>query len=226
MSMNDDLHRDGEVAATRRPYWPVAVGLLGVMIVVLVSGFLLNKQFRSRVGVEQGNAVGIASPASAAVADIGADRTAASALPITSSAVVAASSGSVTNPLAQDVTNAYEHYWQVYSDALLRLDTSQVAQVATGDELKRIQAEVDGFRQKNVAVQVVVEHHYFVFDANATEAKVYDEVHNTSYGVDPVTKQRGPVSNQTDIEKDTYFFGKADGAWKVTKSVRQRDSGQ
>jgi hypothetical protein len=226
MSMNEELHRDGEVVATRRPYWPVAVGLLGVIVVVLVSGFLLNKQFRSRVGVEQGNAVGIASPASAAVADIGADRTAASALPITSGAPAAASTAGVSDPLAQEVTSAYEHYWDVYSDAVLRLDASQLSQVSTGQELNEIQSEVDGLVKRNRAVRVVVEHHYFVFDATGTQAKVYDEVHNQSFTIDPATKQPPQGSQQTDIEKDTFFLSKADGVWKVTSSVRQRSSGQ
>jgi len=96
--------------------------------------------------------------------------------------------------------------------------------VASGDELRRIQDEVDGVRKQHEAVRVVVEHHYFVFDATTTQPKVYDEIQNRSFTVDPVTKQ-GTGSDASDLEKDTYFFDRVDGTWKVARSSRQRASG-
>ena len=123
--------------------------------------------------------------------------------------------------MAQQVTNAYQHYWQVYSDALLNLDTSKVPEVATGEELQRIQSEVDGLRKRNDALRTVIEHNYVVLNVTASEAQVYDQIRDGSYTVDPITKQppRGP--DQRDTYKDIYYFQKTDAGWKVSRSVRQ-----
>ena len=68
----------------------------------------------------------------------------------------------------------------------------------------------------------MVEHHYFVFDVAAAQAKVYDEIHDGSYTVDPITKQPPQGPDQRDVYKDIYYFEKTDAGWKITKSVRQQ----
>ena len=207
-------------AGPSRPYWVVWFVLFGVLVVLVGGAFLLNSQFRTKVGVQQGSlSASSVGPASAPVSSVRADV----ASPSVVSAVSAAPGGSVSasnSPGAQEVLNAYQHYWQVYSDALLNLDTSHVGEVATGEELARIQQEVDGFRSRNHALRVVVEHHFMVFDVTASDAKVYDETHDRSYTVDPVTKLPPQGPDQADIEKDTYFLQNIGGTWKVTKSVR------
>ena len=231
MAVND---KPPESVETRKPYWPVAAGLLGVIVLLVVGGFLFAEHSRGNTraaGTPAFSASGspVAFTAAIAAASSSAAPSPSSAgvnsAPTSANASAVPSSSASNSPLAQEVTAAYEHYWQVYSDAMYRLDASQVSQVASGEELKEIQDEVNSFRQRNKAVHVLVEHHYFVFDITATQAKVYDEVHNKSFLIDPVTKQPPSGPDQTDIEKDTFFFSKADGIWKVTDSTRQRGSG-
>lgn len=207
---------DGKV----RPYWPVALALFGVAAVLLVSGFLYIRQSRTRVGVASQPASSVAAlPSVAPPVTSG-----GSQLSAPPSVASVAPSASATGPLAQEVADAYQHYWQVYSDALLNLDVSHISEVATGDEATRIQAEIEGIRKQNQAVRVVVKHNYFVFDVNGNQAKVYDEITDGSYTVDRVTKQSGNVPSDTNLEKDTYYFERVNGGWRVTKSTRQRGS--
>ncbi|HLG72492.1 MAG TPA: hypothetical protein VK009_18905 [Chloroflexota bacterium] len=210
---------------SHRPFWAVWLALLGVLVALVAGAFLLDKQFRSRIGV-QPVAVNVASSSAAVPASRVPVADAASVAPVASvNASIVASAASSNSPAAQAVLDAYQHYWQVYSNALLNLDTSHVGDVAAGEELTRIQQEVANFKQRNDAVRVVVEHHYLVFDVNADNAKVYDEVHDRSYAVDPVTKQPPQGPDQAHIEKDTFFFTKTDGGWKVSASTRQRGGG-
>jgi len=116
---------------------------------------------------------------------------------------------------------AYHRYWQDYSQALYTLDTSHMGSVATGAELRRVQAEVAGFRRRTRAVHVRVTHSALIVSIKGDSATVYDEIHNRSFTIDPVTKQPPQGSNQVDVEKDIYFFKNIHGIWKVTKSLRE-----
>jgi|SRR5581483_1919843 len=217
---NMPLPESGSDAKTK-PYWPVALALFGVAAVLLVAGFLYIRQSRPNFGVQSQpitSVAAFAAPASTIPSIASQPSAVASALAVALSATSA-------DPRAQDVANAYQHYWQVYSDALLNVDSSHIADIATGDEATRIQSEIDGIRKQKEAVRVVVKHSYFVFDVTATQAKVYDEITDGSYTVDPVTKQAGNIPTDTNLEKDTYFFEFLNGGWKVTKSTRQRASG-
>lgn len=212
----------------RAPYWAIWLGLVGIVIVLAVAAFLLNRQFGARIATQPG-AVSVASPSPSAPASapVGSAVAAASAANTFSSTGASAvpSASADNSPLAQQVFAAYQHYWQVYSDAAFNLDTTHLSEVATGQELQEIQDEINGLRQRNRAARVVVEHHFFVFDVTPKDAKVYDEVRNSSFYVDPVTKQPPQGSQQVDIEKDTFYLADVQGVWKVTKSTRQRDSG-
>ena len=207
---------DGKV----RPYWPVALALFGVAAVLLVSGFLYIRQSRASVGVASQPATSVVAVA----AQVSPVPSIANQPSAPASVAAAAPSATASDPLAQEVADAYQRYWQVYSDAMLQLDSSLLPQVTAGAALKDNQDEIAGLQARKRAVRVVVEHHFFVFNVTATDARVYDEVHNQSYLVDPVTKQAPQSSQQVDIEKDTFQLSKLDGSWKVTTSTRQRAS--
>ena len=192
--------------ATAR-YWPVAVGLLVLILTLLTAAYVMNLRARPSA---QGTAAAFTQDAATIAPQTGAS-------PATSS-LATAQQGAV--PLDKQIEQAYLHYWDVYSEALLTLDASKAPQVAADSELQSMQAEIDGFRQKGKAVRVTVKHHYLIFDTTATDAKVYDEIDNSSFLVDPSTKQPSQGSNQTDLEKDTYFFKNIDGSWKVVRTVR------
>ena len=118
--------------------------------------------------------------------------------------------------------HAYHRYWQDYSQALYTLNTSHMGDVAIGAELRRVRAEVDGFRRRNDAVRVRVTHHALIVAMKGNTATIYDEVLNRSFLIDPVTKQPPRGSNQADLEKNIYSLKKTDGAWKVIRVLRQK----
>ena len=210
---------------SHRPFWAVWLALLGVLVVLVAGAFLLDRQFRSRIGVQQAVATSASSAPAVPASRVAVPDTSSAAAVASANTSAVVSAAASNSPAAQAVLDAYQHYWQVYSDALLNLDTSHIGDVAIGDEARRIQTEVDNVRKQNEAVRVQVEHHYLVFDVTASDAKVYDEIKNSSYTVDPTTKSAGNIPGESDVEKDTYFFTYTDGVWKVNKSTRSRGSG-
>ncbi len=228
---------EGQVGSQPRPrFWLIGLVMFGIIVVILVGAFLLNRQFRPRVGIEpvatplaSSQAQARATPVVAVQPTAQPSPTAPAASTPTIVPITQAPSGAapVAKPtadpaVAKEVEQAYLKYWQVYGDALLSLDTSRVPDVAMDEELRRIQEQVDSFKQRKQAVRVDVSHRYFVFDVSGDDAKVYDEITNRSWAVDAVTKEPSKGPGESDLEKDTYFFKKIDGTWRVTKSVTQR----
>ena len=208
-----------------KPYLWIGLGLLTLVVLILVAAFVLNNQLRPHVGI---------APVSGATRTPGAHRiSGAGSTPTAQSATATAaptSTPATATPTARPtpapstreaVILAYHHYWQVYSQALYTLTISHVSEVAAGSELRQIQAQVASLRRDNRAVRVRVTHHALIVSVKGEKATVYDEILNRSFTIDPVTKQPPQGSNQADLEKDIYFLQKAQGTWKVVKSLRQ-----
>jgi hypothetical protein len=119
------------------------------------------------------------------------------------------------------VAQAYHRYWRAYSQALYTLDTSHMIEVATDGELRQVQEQVLGLRREHLAVHVLASHHVRIVSIKGSKATLYDEIHNRSFTINPVTKQPPHGSNQVDLEKDIYYLQKIHGTWKVVKSLRQ-----
>lgn len=242
LSKTDPAPPDPE---TRRPprYWLVGLGLLGVVAVMLGAAFYLDSQLRPRVGnVSSPAAESIATAAAApsatpvpsptaivsamaqatpnVTATTGTPRSSAASTP-TAVATIAPGVRLADPTLPREVEQAYLKYWEVYSDALLSLDASRVADVAADEELRRIREEVREFRQRNTAVRVRVAHSYGVFDVKEAEAKVIDRVLNRSFAVDPITKQPSERDVEGKYVEDVYLLRKMNGVWKVVESLRQ-----
>ena len=122
----------------------------------------------------------------------------------------------------QAVLDAYQHYWDAYSAALLELDPNLVQMVASGEEQERIRQEIEMFRSKGVALRVRVERHPLIIEVKDTTAVIYDEVTNQSFYVDANTKQPPQGTGSGELLRDTYYLSKLDGMWKVVRSTRQR----
>jgi hypothetical protein len=201
----------------RRSHWPIGLALLGLVIAVLGTAVILDQQLRPRVGIEplpvaRGEQTSALVPE--AVLQPKATQPASAVGPTASYRPTVA-------PPEEEVEEAYRRYWDLYTEALYTLDTSRMGQVAVGDELRRIQEEVDGFRAQERAVRADVSHSYLIGDLTDNEATVYDEIADRSYLIDPATKEpsRGPGTVHT--VKDIFYLRKVDGAWKVTKHLRQ-----
>jgi hypothetical protein len=121
-----------------------------------------------------------------------------------------------------EVVTAYLHYWDAYSQALLDLNPALVEGVAAGEELQRIQEEIDGLRSQGLALRVDVSHNFVLLDVTSDSATLYDEITNNSFYVDAETKEPAQGSGSGEILKDTFYFQKIGGDWKVVRSTRQR----
>lgn len=122
-----------------------------------------------------------------------------------------------TDPKAQ-VEQAYLRYWDVYADALLRLETSKLEQVLTGDALENVRDQVKQQRSKNEPVRVRVEHKYTVILTGEETASVEDTYVNHTVRIDPQTqepKERDP----NERVRRTYTMKKVDGVWKVANII-------
>lgn len=233
---------EGQMSTPTPPrYLLVGLALLGFIVVILVGALLLNDRLRARVGIEpaptaiasQQTPVGAAASsaqATSAPSAIAAATATSSSTIITTTATATTTTAMVTavvigNPTAiptptGEVEQAYLRYWEVYSDALLNLDASKMNQVAAENGLSRVQEEVADFLSRKVAVRVRVTHSFVVFDATDIDAKVYDEMLDRSFLVDPATKQPSDSPNQGTRVKDTFILKKIDGTWKVVEHLR------
>lgn len=206
-----------------RSYRRVALALFGLVVVLLVAAFFLDRNLRQSVGVQP-----LASPARkkhvmATVHSLG------TPVPTTSAPPTAAPGTPTVSPAPtatlsprQEVVQAYGRYWSIYSAALYNLNTSRVGEVAADGELHRIKAEVAGFRRQNYAVRVRVTHSALIVSIKGDTATLYDEVRNRSFAIDPVTKQPGQGSNRADLEKNVYTLRRIHGVWEVTRLLRQQ----
>ncbi len=207
-------------AGHRRPFWVVGLLLLGVVVIVLGGAFVVSHHVQSRVGIESGarTPVRSSSPRGANTGG-GAAATAQSTVSATPTSLPTLQPTPVLSP-RQQVMQAYHHYWRDYRQALYTLISSQMSNVATGDELRQVQEQVVSLRRVNHAVRTRVTHHALVVSIRGDKATVYDEILNRSFTIDPLTKQPPQGSNRADLEKDIYFFQRVQGKWKVVKSVQ------
>lgn len=191
----------------------IGLGLLLLVMLVLGGAWAANVRFEPATDIVQ--TLGSTTPVPAATAPATSTATSASA--------IASPVSGIATPdpdLEHAIEQAYLRYWERYSEALETLDASQIPEVTTGEELARIQEEVDGLRQRGLEVHIDVSHKYAIFDVGLDAAKVYDEMLNRSYSIDPKASASSQESDMAGQVKDTFFFKKIDGTWKVTNSVR------
>lgn len=190
-------------AAATRPYWLVGTALLLLIVIALAGALLLDRRFRAPVGIE----VGEIPAASATVVTGSADA---------STTISSASElGRLNSPLERDVARAYLRYWDVYAEAMLTLDGSKLSGVTAEGRLQEALQEIANVKAGGVAARVQVAHRLQVLSATAQEASVRDEYVDSSYAVDPSTKQPVGAPGASDRAVNTYFLRRINGDWKV-----------
>ena len=113
------------------------------------------------------------------------------------------------------VEQAYLRYWDVYADAMLRLDPSRLSDVLADKALANHNQEVQAQRSKNQPVRISVEHDYALTIVDQATVSVEDNYVNHSVRLDPQTKQ--PVDEDPNQRvRRTYTMKKVDSVWKVT----------
>lgn len=116
------------------------------------------------------------------------------------------------------VEQAYLRYWDVYADALLRLDPSRLDEVLSKEALENHRQQVDELRRKNRPARVSVEHDYVITLVNDTTASVEDNYISHTVALDPETKE--PVEEDPKARvRRSYTLEKVNSVWKVTLIV-------
>src|SRR6266542_2470484 len=127
--------------------------------------------------------------------------------------------------MAAAVLDAYQRYWSVRADALLRLDPTGLDQIATGDELAALDKNIEDLRAQGRAVKTDVQHHMSVLTAFDDKALVSDRIRDSSVYVSPEDNQPlpGEVAPSSPDEApevtSVYELELVDGTWKVVSST-------
>lgn len=116
------------------------------------------------------------------------------------------------------VEQAYLRYWDVYADALLRLDPSRLGEVLAKEALANHQQQVEDLRRKTQPARVSVEHDYVITLVDADTASVEDNYTSHTVALDPDTKQPTEEDPNSRVRR-SYTLEKVNGVWKVTLIV-------
>jgi len=128
-------------------------------------------------------------------------------------------------PVATDervqVEQAYLLFWNRWTHANLQLNSSPLAEVATGEALKGLVEQIEEQRAQNQPVRISVEHKYNIVITDENTASVDDRYVNHSQRLDPSTKQ--PIeSDPKAMVRKSHTLKKVDGRWKVAEIIEYR----
>lgn len=120
--------------------------------------------------------------------------------------------------LRAQVEQAYLHTWDVWADALKRLDASRLPEVLTGNALAKITAQVEQQRNNNQPVRISVEHNYRITLVSEASASVDDNYINHNVRLDPNTME--PTENDPNQRvRLTFTMTLVGGKWKVSEII-------
>ena len=132
-----------------------------------------------------------------------------------------AAPSSTTLSAKAELLAAYDRSWDVYADALRRLDPSQLPTVFAGNALKLAQQEVAEHKANGQPSRVRVTHRARVLLVTATDGVVQDHYTNHSVLVDPATgKPTEPDPNEVVYQRQS--LRRTNGVWKVVEVIEER----
>jgi hypothetical protein len=136
------------------------------------------------------------------------------------STTAAPSANSTTLSAKAELLAAYNRSWDVYADALRRLDPGRLPTAFGGSALKAVQAEVATQKARRQPVRINVEHDPKVLLVTATDGVVADEGINHSVVLDPATGQPAEPDPEEPF-RERRSFRYLDGAWKVVEVIEE-----
>jgi hypothetical protein len=129
-------------------------------------------------------------------------------------------SAAPSDPRAQ-VEQAYLKAWDVWADALVKLDASGLRDAFTGRALQLITSQVAEQKGKNQPVRIRAEHNYTITLIDAQTASVDDRYINHNVRLDPNTLE--PIEPDPDNPEHRSFTLKlVDGTWKIARIIEYR----
>ena len=144
--------------------------------------------------------------------------------PTSSRAAPSATAAPSTTPTSlsakAELLAAYMNSWEVYADALRRLDPSRLPTAFDGAALRAVRSEVAAQKAQGQPVMIDVEHDPKVLLLTATSGVVADEGVNHSVVLDPTTgKPAEPDPNEPFRERRSFKF--VDRGWKVVEVIEE-----
>jgi hypothetical protein len=131
--------------------------------------------------------------------------------PATTGTTAAASS---LTGVEREVEVAYLQSWEVYADAVLRLDASRLEEGYSGAALEVRRDEVAGLAEDGTPIRVAVEHDYEIAVLNEVDAFVFEDYFNHSVLLDGRTMQ--PIeADPNEVVRREYVLRKERSGWRV-----------
>ena len=216
--MTSDNSADVRDAHPPRPYLMIGLALFGVIVLAVGAALLLDRHLRPRLGIKPATETipRATPPANTSSQEAGQPSAVMAPKAISGPADIQ----SLGSPLEREVATAYLHYWTVYAEAMETLDPSRLAEVAAGDILRLTTEDVEQSRRDGEAARIQIKHSFSVISIAPNQATVRDEYTNSSYAIDPQTKQPIGAPGQSERLTDTYTLRRIDGVWKVVAGVR------
>jgi hypothetical protein len=116
---------------------------------------------------------------------------------------------------------AYNRSWQVYADALRRLDPSRLPSAFAGNALRLAQQEVAEHKAKRQPSLVRVTHRARVLLVTATDGVVQDNYTNHSVLLDPASgNPTEPDPNEVIYQRQS--LKRIGGVWKVVEVIEEQ----
>jgi hypothetical protein len=120
-----------------------------------------------------------------------------------------------TNPEGE-VEAAYLRSWEVYADAMLRLDAARLPEVYAGAALDTRRDEIADLTAARTPARMRVEHDYEVVVVDGTNALVLEQYRDHSVFLDGTTMQPlGPDPDRV-VSREYVLRREADG-WRVAR---------
>jgi hypothetical protein len=121
----------------------------------------------------------------------------------------------------QAVLDDYLTSWEVYADALRRLDPSALSASFADASLRTVREEVAEQKAKNEPVYVDVTHHPQVIYLQGDQAIVLDDYENRSVTLEP-GGGKPPRSVPAERVRQRRSLRLIDGRWKVTSITEEK----
>jgi hypothetical protein len=116
---------------------------------------------------------------------------------------------------------AYDRSWQVYADALRRLDPTRLPSAFAGNALRLAQQEVAEHKAKRQPSLVRVTHRARVLLVTATDGVVQDNYTNHSVLLDPASgNPTEPDPNEVIYQRQS--LKRIGGVWKVVEVIEEQ----
>ncbi len=122
--------------------------------------------------------------------------------------------------LAEEVSQAYQRYWQIRAEAFFALDTSRLNEVMAGEHLDAVLAQIQTLRAQGRALVTDVQHHFAVLEATHDHAWVGDNYVTNSVFVDSQTRTQLNEPGGGSIQ-EYYELARIEGEWKVVSLARK-----